>query len=104
MDPLVRQSELVARRVFLGARRTRAQLSGFRREPMEATLSTVVRVADDGCLQCPVETFHEFVSRGVVGGGPRDLNATHPGQGLEKLGFNLTSLVGGGGLRATEAG
>jgi hypothetical protein len=29
-----------------------------------------------------------------VGGRPRELNATHLGQGFEKLGFELTSLVG----------
>jgi hypothetical protein len=39
-----------------------------------------------------------------VGGRPRELNAAHPCQGLEKVGFELTSLVGGDGLRATEAG
>jgi hypothetical protein len=40
----------------------------------------------------------------MVGGHPRKLNATHPGEGLKKLRFKLTSLLGGGGLRATEAG
>jgi hypothetical protein len=64
--------------------------------------SLLVRVAHDGCLQCPVKAFHEPVSRGVVGGRPRELNATHPGHRLEKLGFKLTSLVGGDGVRATE--
>jgi hypothetical protein len=39
-----------------------------------------------------------------VGGRPRELNATQPSPGLEKVGFELTSLVGGDGLRATEAG
>jgi hypothetical protein len=40
----------------------------------------------------------------VVSGCLRELNATHPGQGLEKLGVKLTSLVGGDGLRAAKAG
>jgi hypothetical protein len=38
-----------------------------------------------------------------VGGRLRELNATHPGQGLENLGFKLASLGGGDGRRATEA-
>jgi hypothetical protein len=63
-----------------------------------------VRVAHDGCLQCPVEAFNESVSRGVVGGHPRDLNTTQLGQGLEELRFKLTFLVGGDDLRSTEAG
>jgi hypothetical protein len=64
----------------------------------------LVRVAYDECLQCPLEAFHESVSRGVVGGCSRDLNSKQSGQGLEKLRFELTSLVGGDGLWTTEAG
>jgi hypothetical protein len=63
----------------------------------------LVRVAYYGYPQCPVEAFHKYVSRGMVGGRPRELNATQPGQGLEKLRFELTFLVGGDGLWATEA-
>jgi hypothetical protein len=61
-------------------------------------------MAHDGCLQSPVEAFHKSVGRGVVGGHPEELNATQTGQGLEKLRFKLTSLVGGDGLQATEDG
>jgi hypothetical protein len=64
----------------------------------------LVRVADDGCFQRPVEAFHESFNSGVVGGRPREMNATQPGQGVEKLRFKLTSLVSGDGLRTTEAG
>jgi hypothetical protein len=45
----------------------------------------LVRVAHNGCLQCPVEAFHESVSREVVGCCPLELNATYFCQGLEKL-------------------
>jgi hypothetical protein len=58
----------------------------------------LVHVVNDGCLQCPVEAFHESVSRGVVGCRPRELNATHFCQGLEKLQFKVPSLVCGDGL------
>jgi hypothetical protein len=51
-----------------------------------------------------VEAFYESIIRGVVGGHPRQLNAAHLGQGFEKLGFELTSLLSGDDLRATEAG
>jgi hypothetical protein len=64
----------------------------------------LVGVAQDGCFEGPVEPFHEPVSRRVVGGCPRELNATKLGQGVEELRLKLTSLVGGEGLRATEAG
>jgi hypothetical protein len=77
---------------------------GFLGEPGEAPLPLLIRVSHDDCFQCPVETFHEPVSRGVLGGRPRELNATLPGQGLEKLRFKLTSLVGVDCLLATEAG
>jgi hypothetical protein len=40
----------------------------------------------------------------MVGGCPGKLNSTHFGQGVEELRLELTSLVGGDGLRATEAG
>jgi hypothetical protein len=64
----------------------------------------LVRVAHDGCLQCLVEAFYESVSGRIVSGRLRELNATHPSQGLEKLRVKLTSLVGCDGLWATEAG
>jgi hypothetical protein len=40
----------------------------------------------------------------VIVSRPQELNATQLCQGLEKLRFELTSLVGGDGLRATEEG
>jgi hypothetical protein len=46
-----------------------------------------------------VEAFHETIGCWMVGGCPGKLNSTHFGQGVE-----LSSLVGGGDLRATEAG
>jgi hypothetical protein len=55
-------------------------------------------------LNLPVEALHYPVNRGVVGGRQRELNAAHPCQGLENLGFELTSLVGGDGLGATDSG
>jgi hypothetical protein len=58
----------------------------------------LVRVSHDGCIQCPVEAFHEPASRWVAGCRPRELNATHLGQGLEKLRFKLTSLFCGDGF------
>jgi hypothetical protein len=64
----------------------------------------LVCVAHDDCLQRSVEAFHESFSCGVVGGRPRDLNVTQPGQGLEELKFKLASLVCGGGLRITKSG
>jgi hypothetical protein len=63
-----------------------------------------VCVAHDGYFQCPVEAFHEPIIHGEVDGRLRQLNATHPVQGLEKLGFKETSLVGGDGLGTTEGG
>jgi hypothetical protein len=51
-----------------------------------------------------MEALYDTVGYGVVGGGPRELDATQLGQGPEKLGFELTSLIGGDGLRAAEAG
>jgi hypothetical protein len=51
-----------------------------------------------------MEALYETVGYGVVGGGPRELNATQLGQGPEKLGFELASLVGDDGLWAAEAG
>jgi hypothetical protein len=51
-----------------------------------------------------MEALYETVGREMVGGGPRELDATQLGQGPEKLGFELTSLVGSDGLRAAEAG
>jgi hypothetical protein len=64
----------------------------------------LVRVAYDGCLQYPVEPFHESISCGLVGSCPRELNATQLGQGVEELGFKLMSLVGADGLQTTKAG
>jgi hypothetical protein len=58
-------------------------------------------VAHDGCLQHPVEAFHETVGCWNVGGCLGKLNSTHFGQGVEELRFELTSLVGGDGLRVT---
>jgi hypothetical protein len=40
----------------------------------------------------------------VVGGCPGELGSTHPGQGVEELRLELTSLVRGDSLRATETG
>jgi hypothetical protein len=40
----------------------------------------------------------------MVGSCPGKLNSTHFGQGVEELRLELTSLVGGDSLRATEAG
>jgi hypothetical protein len=60
-------------------------------------------MAHDGCLQRSVEMLHESVSRGMVGGRPRELNTTQFGQGLEELRFEMPSLIGGDGLRTTEA-
>jgi hypothetical protein len=40
----------------------------------------------------------------VVGGCPGELGSTHPGQGAEELRLELTSLVRGDSLRATETG
>jgi hypothetical protein len=51
-----------------------------------------------------MEAPHESISRGVVDSRLQELNATQPGHGLEKLRFKLTALVGGDGLRTTEAG
>jgi hypothetical protein len=39
----------------------------------------------------------------MVSGCPGKLNSTHFGQGVEELRLELPSLVGGDGLRATEA-
>jgi hypothetical protein len=39
----------------------------------------------------------------MVGGCPGKLNSTHFGQGVKELRLKLMSLVGGDGLRATEA-
>jgi hypothetical protein len=64
----------------------------------------LIRVAHNGRFQSPVEAFQESVSCGVVGGCPREFNATLPGEGLEKLKFELKTLVSGDGLGATEAG
>jgi hypothetical protein len=61
-------------------------------------------VAHNGCLQHPVEAFHESVSCGVVGGYPQEQNATQVDLGVEEFRFELTSLFGGDGLWATEAG
>jgi hypothetical protein len=70
----------------------------------EAPCPLLVCVAHDDCLQCSVEAFHESVSRGVMGSLPQELNATQLSQRLEKLRFEVTSLVGGDGLWTTEAG
>jgi hypothetical protein len=51
-----------------------------------------------------VEAFHETVGCWMVGGFPGKLNSTHFGQGVEELRLQLTSLIGGDGLRATKAG
>jgi hypothetical protein len=51
-----------------------------------------------------VEAFYKSISRGVVGGRPRELKVTQLGKELEELRFRLPSLVGGDGLWATEAG
>jgi hypothetical protein len=72
----------------------------YRGDPRESLLS----ISHDGCLNLLVEALYYPVNRGVVGGRPRELNAAHPCQGLENLGFELTSLAGGDGLGATEAG
>jgi hypothetical protein len=56
-----------------------------RRTKRKRLCPLLICVAQDGCLQCPMKAFHESVSRGVVGCRPRELNATHLGQGLEKL-------------------
>jgi hypothetical protein len=61
-------------------------------------------VAHDGCLQHPVVAFHKTVGCGMVGGCQGKLNSTHFGQGVEELRLELSSRVGGDGLRATEAG
>jgi hypothetical protein len=39
----------------------------------------------------------------MVGGCPGKLNSTHFGQAVEELRLKLSFLVGGDGLRATEA-
>jgi hypothetical protein len=59
-------------------------------------------VVHDGRPQCPVEVFHESVSHVMVGCRPQEQNATPLSQRLEKLRFELTSLVCGDGMRATE--
>jgi hypothetical protein len=64
----------------------------------------LVSVARDGCLQRPVEALHQTIGCWMVGGCPGELNSSHSGQGVEELRLELTSLVGGDGLRATEAG
>jgi hypothetical protein len=61
-------------------------------------------VAHDGCLQRPVNAFHETIGCWMVGGSPGKLNSSHFGQRVEELQLELTSLVGGDGLWATEAG
>jgi hypothetical protein len=77
VDTFGQQSELVARRTrpqllqsFFECRADSRENQGKRFCPV------LVRVAQDGCLQCPVEGLHESVSTGVVGGRPRELNAT----------------------------
>jgi hypothetical protein len=64
----------------------------------------LVCVAHDGCLQFLVEVFHKCVGRRLVDSHLQKLNATHPGQELEKLKFKMTSLVSGDVLQATKAG
>jgi hypothetical protein len=39
----------------------------------------------DGCLQRPVEAFHQTVACWVVGGCPEELGSTHPGEGAKEL-------------------
>jgi hypothetical protein len=39
-------------------------------------------VTHDGCLQRPVEAFHESVGCGMVGGCPGKLNSAQSGQGV----------------------
>jgi hypothetical protein len=61
-------------------------------------------MAHDGGLERSVETLHESVSRGMVGGRPRELNTAQFGQGLEELRYELASLVSVDGLWAAKAG
>jgi hypothetical protein len=51
-----------------------------------------------------VEVFDESVGDGMISGCPRKVNAAKLGQGVEKLGPKLTSLVSGDCLQATETG
>jgi hypothetical protein len=64
----------------------------------------LVSVAHGGCLQRPVEAFHQTTGCRMVGGCPGELNSTHSGQEVDESRLELTSLVSGDGLRATEAG
>jgi hypothetical protein len=63
----------------------------------------LVGMAHDGGLQGTVEAFHESVGCGMIRGCSSNVNATEFGQGVEELRLKLTSLIGGNGLRATEA-
>jgi hypothetical protein len=45
----------------------------------------LVCMTHDGCLQRPVEAFHESVGCGMVGGCPEKLNSAQSGQGVEEL-------------------
>ena len=56
--------------------------------------SLLVRMAHDGGLQCSVQTFHEAVSCGVVGGHPAEVDTTHLRQAVEEMLLEVASLFG----------
>ena len=55
----------------------------------------LVNVPHDGAHQCAMESFHEAIGCGMLGGRPGEVYTTQLRQAVEKLRLELASLVGG---------